>query len=61
MHDNTVGCVILPYDVENTSDHLPIKTAITLQTEQPRNINEVDHSKKCASHPKLTGTSMITV
>ena len=47
MQDNTVGCVILPYDVENTSDHLPMKTTITLQTEQPRNINEVDHSKKC--------------
>ena len=43
MQDNTVGCVILPYDVENTSDHLPMKTTITLQTEQPRNINEVDH------------------
>ena len=24
-----------------------MKTTITLQTEQPRNINEVDHSKKC--------------
>ena len=47
MQDNIVGCVILPYDVENTSDHLPMKTTITLQTEQPRNINEVDHSKKC--------------
>ena len=47
MQDNTVGCVILPYDVENTSDHLPMKTTITLQTEQPRNINEVDHNKKC--------------
>ena len=44
LQDNTVDCVILPYDVENTSDYLPMKTTIKLQTEQPRNNQEVDHT-----------------
>ena len=47
LQDSTVGCAILPYDVENTSDHLPMKTTITLQTEQPTETNEADHSNKC--------------
>ena len=47
LQDSTVGCAILPYDVENTSDHLPMKTTITLQTEQPTESNEADHSYKC--------------
>ena len=38
LQDSTVGCVILPYDVENTSDRLPMKTSITLQTEQPTKV-----------------------
>ena len=45
LQDNTVDCVILPFDVENTSDHLPMKTTIKLQTEQARNNKEVDHTK----------------
>ena len=44
LQDNTVDCVILSYDVENTSDYLPMKTTIKLQTEQPRNNQEVDHT-----------------
>ena len=47
LQDNIVGCVILPYDVENTSDHLPMKTTIKLQTEQTSNTNGVDRSTKC--------------
>ena len=44
LQDNIVDCVMLPYDVENTSDHLPMKTTIKLQTEQTSNTNVVDHS-----------------
>ena len=47
LQDSTVGCAILPYDVENISDYLPMKTTITLKTEQPTESNEVDHSNKC--------------
>ena len=47
LQDNIVGCVTLPYDVENTSDHLPMKTTIKLQTEQTSNTNGVDRSTKC--------------
>ena len=47
LQNSTVGCAILPCDVENTSDHLPMKTTITLQAEQPTETNEADHSNKC--------------
>ena len=47
VYVSTVGCAILPYDVENTSDHLPMKTTIPLQTEQPTETNDADHSNKC--------------
>ena len=60
LQDNAVGCVFLPYDVENTRDYLSIKPTIKLQTEQPSNTNEVD-SVLSVLHPRLTGTSMIIV
>ena len=47
LQDSTVGCAILPSDVENTSDPLPMKTTITLQTEQPTESNEADNSNMC--------------